>query len=202
VKKRVKAQGLDTLLDRLWSKIDIQDDWQDCWPWKGGTTKDGYGTIHIEMRDGKAFRRSVTAVVYETTVGPLPIDENGKQGDPDHLCRNVGCANPFHLEGVTHRENVHRASPTHCPHDHEYTPENTYIDGRGARHCRQCNANRGKLKSLRTSKKFQPFEGGEIVEITWDKNYTSCLVKVEIPRVGLRYVTLTREEISLIMGWT
>jgi Recombinase len=28
--------------------------------------------------------------------------------------------------------------PTHCPQDHEYTPENTSIDTRGTWHCRRC----------------------------------------------------------------
>jgi hypothetical protein len=199
--KKAAGQGLATLLDRLWDKIDVQNDWEACWRWKGGGTKDGYGTIHIEMRNGKPFRRSVTAVVYETTVGPLPVDENGKQGDPDHLCRNVWCANPFHLEGVTHQENVHRASPTHCPYDHEYTPKNTYIDSRGARHCRQCNANRGKLRSLRTRRKLQPFDGGEIVNLTWDAAHTQCLVEVMI-QGSIKYITLTAEEVNLLMGWT
>lgn len=28
---------------------------------------------------------------------------------------------------------------THCPRDHEYTPENTGIDNRGKRFCRECS---------------------------------------------------------------
>lgn len=27
---------------------------------------------------------------------------------------------------------------THCPRDHEYTPENTYIQPNGSRYCRTC----------------------------------------------------------------
>lgn len=33
-----------------------------------------------------------------------------------------------------------KQKPTHCPHDHEYTPENTYINSRGAMECKICRA--------------------------------------------------------------
>lgn len=38
------------------------------------------------------------------------------------------------------------AERTHCPHGHEYTPENTQINRRGARECRQCRKNRHKRR--------------------------------------------------------
>ena len=34
-------------------------------------------------------------------------------------------------------------SKTHCPHGHEYTPENTYNSG-GRRHCRKCRRRRNR----------------------------------------------------------
>ncbi|WP_217901369.1 MULTISPECIES: HNH endonuclease signature motif containing protein [unclassified Rhodococcus (in: high G+C Gram-positive bacteria)] len=30
-------------------------------------------------------------------------------------------------------------SPRHCPHGHEFTPENTALNNRGSRYCRECN---------------------------------------------------------------
>jgi hypothetical protein len=33
---------------------------------------------------------------------------------------------------------------THCPSGHEYTPENTGIDNRGGRFCRECGRNRAR----------------------------------------------------------
>jgi hypothetical protein len=67
----------------------------------------------------------------------------------DHLCRNRACCNPQHLEPVHHRENIRRGewheagarmqrAKTHCPHGHEYTPENTYLIPSGGRACRMC----------------------------------------------------------------
>lgn len=38
-----------------------------------------------------------------------------------------------------------RAVTTHCPHGHEYTPENTLLNGDGWRYCRTCNREAAKL---------------------------------------------------------
>lgn len=38
-----------------------------------------------------------------------------------------------------------RLSKTHCPHGHEYTPENTKYTPKGARYCVTCHRERGKL---------------------------------------------------------
>jgi len=35
---------------------------------------------------------------------------------------------------------------THCPHGHEYTPENTAISATGGRSCRRCRSNRQKIR--------------------------------------------------------
>ena len=75
---------------------------------------------------------------YELAYGPIP------EGlELDHLCRNASCVRPTHLEAVTHQVNMVRGksgpgSKTHCPHDHEYTPENTHVSPDGRRYCRTC----------------------------------------------------------------
>lgn len=87
---------------------------------------------------------------YQRFVGPIP---NGME--IDHVCRNRACANPLHLEAITHHENLLRgrtltarnAAATHCPHGHAYTPDNTYLrqrpDGRYERECRVCRREHG-----------------------------------------------------------
>lgn len=54
----------------------------------------------------------------------------------------------------THRENMqdmlrngnnYFKNKTHCPHGHEYTPENTYLN-KGRRFCRACDRARRKLR--------------------------------------------------------
>jgi hypothetical protein len=36
--------------------------------------------------------------------------------------------------------------PTHCPHGHEFTEANTYVDKNGANVCRYCNSKKGRLE--------------------------------------------------------
>lgn len=88
-----------------------------CWGWNGATTR-GYGVLRVNgcamyahrimwVLSGRRFRKG-----YEL----------------DHLCRNRLCANPQHLQEVSHRANVLRgASPMAinarkrlCPKGHRY----------------------------------------------------------------------------------
>jgi len=104
--------------------------------WQAKPSRQGYGRISVADCVQLAHR-----VSYEAFVGPIPTGMV-----LDHLCRQRMCVNPGHLEPVTNRENIRRgkgfaglnAQKTHCPHDHEYTPENTYW--RPDRHGRQCRA--------------------------------------------------------------
>lgn len=60
----------------------------------------------------------------------------------DHLCRNIRCVNPNHLEAVTQAENVSRglaAKRTHCPAGHEYSEENTTMQKRRGKPVRYCS---------------------------------------------------------------
>jgi hypothetical protein len=41
--------------------------------------------------------------MFEAMVGPIPADL-----EIDHLCRTRHCANPRHMEAVTHLENMRR----------------------------------------------------------------------------------------------
>ena len=94
---RLEPKPRPTLDDRLWRRIDIGDP-AACWEWTGGRSSAGYGYITAGGR-----KQPVHRVVYELLVGPIP------EGLAlDHLCRNVRCVNPDHLEPVTWRENVRR----------------------------------------------------------------------------------------------
>lgn len=110
-----------------------------CWLWTGTINDSGYGRFNVSDRRERAHR-----LLYEYLKGPIP------EGlILDHLCRVRSCVNPDHLEPVTQGENVRRGmagatqrarqlAKTHCPHGHDYTPENTSYNWRGARVCRAC----------------------------------------------------------------
>jgi len=129
-----------------------------CWGWSGSHL-DGYGQ-HRRKVDG--VRRTVAAhrAAYEMLIGEIP------EGlELDHLCRNRGCVNPYHLDPVTHAVNALRSPlmgkansrKTHCPAGHEFTAENTRFTSQSgnrpglARICRTCE--RGKAREYRARRK-------------------------------------------------
>lgn len=110
--------------------------WGDCWVWTGhrsrgyGQTSEGHGRVFFVHR-----------AVYELLLDvALPADR-----ELDHLCRNRACCNPDHLELVAHAVNVRRGvsglnnrRKTQCVRGHAFSEENTGIDARGYRQCKQC----------------------------------------------------------------
>lgn len=106
-----------------------------CWVYQGHLLK-GYGQLHVQGKTGYTHQ-----VAYLELIGEMPAGL-----EPDHLCGRSACWNPWHLDPVTHSENVrrsrwaqHQRLKTHCPSDHEYTPENTYQPpGKINRQCRTC----------------------------------------------------------------
>lgn len=118
-------------MDRFWNKVNKTEN---CWLWTKSLTAGGYGRFSVSGLGILAHRWA-----YEDARGPIPAGL-----ELDHLCRIPACVNPDHLEAVTHTENVRRGNggrrpAEHCPRQHPYSPENTYIrpDGKG-RGCRKC----------------------------------------------------------------
>lgn len=83
---------VESVIDRLWITA------RGCWEWRGTLARGGYGRVMVG-----GVRTVVHRIVYEHLVGSIP---DGKE--LDHTCRNRQCANPAHLEPVTHRENLQR----------------------------------------------------------------------------------------------
>lgn len=104
-----------------------------CWEWIGTRRKNGYGVIGIKGQQYMAHRVVYSALVRDP--GDL---------DLDHLCRNVSCVNPDHLDPVRSEVNSLRgfgalalnARKTHCVRGHELPEPGT--DGK--RVCGVCAA--------------------------------------------------------------
>lgn len=101
------------------------------------TTPEGYARMNVRRKHKRVHR-----VAYEIIVGPIP-----EGYEPDHLCRQVLCWRPEHLEAVTQNENFRRSNApaavnlrkTHCNNGHEFTDENTYrCPQSGRRRCLTC----------------------------------------------------------------
>ncbi|MCT9090599.1 HNH endonuclease [Streptomyces sp. ASQP_92] len=114
----------------------LTDTERGCWEWIGTRDRYGYGQMWVDGR-----YRSTHRLAYERLRGPIP---DGLE--IDHLCRNRACANPDHLEPVTHRTNILRgvsfaackARQTHCIHGHAFTSATVYRAPNGTRKCRPC----------------------------------------------------------------
>lgn len=128
----VQSRIVGTPAARFWPKVNTQGV---CWEWTAGKYADGYGQFNTGQGKTAAHRWA-----WEYLIGPVP-----EGTELDHLCRNVACVNPDHLEPVTHGENVRRGaaslrrrSQTSCAQGHPYDAENTHTTG-GRRQCRACN---------------------------------------------------------------
>jgi len=113
----------------------------ECWGWAGAKNNLGYAQLwYGERRMVYAHRFS-----YEQWVGEIP---DGLV--IDHLCRNPSCSNPFHLEAVTHQQNIKRGragQKTSCNYGHDWTDlRNVYVRANGKRWCAACARERARLK--------------------------------------------------------
>ena len=130
-----KSSHNKSAITRFLSYIKIVKD-TDCWEWTGSKNTDGYGKMRF---NGKTIY--IHRFIYEYFYGPIQAEL-----ELDHLCKNRVCANPEHLEAVSHTENILRGTSfvsinskkTHCPQGHEYSLDNTYHTPAGRRACRTC----------------------------------------------------------------
>lgn len=144
-----------SLVELFVRRVGASIDPDQCLIWSGSLRSDGYGTL------GGTTAHRAAYIAFVGDPGKLCVD---------HLCRNRGCVNVFHLEAVTLAENTRRAYRdwTHCTKGHEFTPENVVYRGRNKRRrCRTCrneDALRGGRLFLAEARKRCPDCGRPITK--------------------------------------
>lgn len=110
------------------------------------------GHLSVPLTSASACRNAlVHRLVLIAFVGPPPPGMHAlhSDGDPaNNRLSNLRWGTPSENSFDAVRHGVHpQARKTHCKQGHEFTPENTRIEARGSRACRECERNRSQRRA-------------------------------------------------------
>lgn len=132
--------------ERFYHRVDRSAGPDACWPWTLSAGSHGYGQMWV-----RSLGHVTTAhrVAYVLEVGPIAP---GMTIDHDRrICEGGRCCNPAHLRQLPNEVNARdngQSLKTHCPAGHPYDQENTFVNKRGWRQCRQCQRDRRALEAI------------------------------------------------------
>ena len=108
---------------------------------KASPGKNGYPVVCLS-RDGATEWRTVHTLMALAFIGACPpgeevrhLDDDPSNNRLDNLAYGTRKEN---MEDMLRNHGHYKDAITHCPQDHEYTPENTYNRPAGGRTCREC----------------------------------------------------------------
>lgn len=145
--RRVPTKGGGTRLvpGRILSQVKV-----------GGTKERRYNAVTL-YRDGVPHQITVHTLILTTFIGPRPAGTQACHDDDDtnnNALSNLYWGTPKqNAQDMIRNGNCQKSNITHCPQNHEYTPENTYIvPSTGHRQCRACvkAKNKGNANKDRT----------------------------------------------------
>jgi hypothetical protein len=143
-----------SVIDRLVDRLAVDE--RGCWLWTGPTDR-GYGRMHYSGRKAICHR-----LTFEHFREPIPPGL-----EIDHLCRVRNCVNPWHLEVVSHHENMHRGKAPNILCNHRgrcrrgHSLASAYVHD-GKRYCRECGAIRSREYRARRREAAQATKGTAI----------------------------------------
>ena len=118
-----------------------------CWLWLGATIKSDAAEYGVMGRSATKRRQLGGSNDLAHRVSyVLHKGEISAGCQIDHTCENTLCVNPEHLQELVSADHIRlthfRRYGNQCRHGHEYTPQNTWIEKNGIRHCKKCHAER------------------------------------------------------------
>lgn len=121
--------------EKFWSLVYKSGE---CWLWKGKLNLKGYGIFSYQSKMRNAHRTAYL-ITHGSIADGLHID---------HLCRQLSCVNPAHLEAVTNAENRRRGLmgilKEECPKSHPWIEPNLFKRSDGSQSCQTCRYNHHK----------------------------------------------------------